>query len=731
MINPDPSSQPLCHARLVITQWETTSQRNSTINIDGESLDLAQATLIGKHKGSAILSRDARIREKIQRSVQVLNDELAEGGTVYGVNTGYGGSADVRCEPHEVHMLQQAFLQHLNCGMLPEPSPGGFETAHSPSLKQEWVRAAMAIRANSVARGHSAVRVSTIEALLELLRLDIVPIIPTRGSISASGDLSPLSYIAGMLEGNPGIYCWIGSGKDRRAIPASEALSFAGQQPIVFEPKEALGLVNGTAISAAVASLTLHSMHNLLALSQLLTAMNVEAVLGTATSFAPFISDVRPHPGQKQVASTILSALEGSNLATGLLESHTHSLFQDRYSLRTVPQWLGPFIEDLLLANEQLRVELNSTTDNPLIDPDTGDIYHGGNFQAVSVTSAMEKCRLAAQAVGRMLFSQFTEMVNPATNRGLPPNLCADEPSTSFTMKGIDTNMAGYMSELSFLANPVHNHVVCAEMGNQSLNSLALISARYGDTAMDILSIMCACTLYGVCQALDLRALNRHFVEKLEPLLYNNTARALDSMDVPMTCLAAAQKRVWQHVETELAKTTTLDAKDRFKKIMTGAKAPLLEVLDELNVEAKEMVSRTKSWAEQNAIDGLQLFEETRRTYLAVGDATHLLGRASKCLYQFIRKDLNVPMHRGVVDHPTYQSSGQMTNTANGNGISSSDGKWRKKTIGHWVSVIHEAIKSEKIMGVVVECLREGMNEDSPQLESLKPAMTNGVNSVL
>lgn len=135
-----------------------------------------------------------------------------------------GGSADVRCGPTEMRMLQQAFLQHLNSGILPFDMPTNTnENAHSPSLKQQWVRAAMVIRANSVARGHSAVRSSTIAALLELLNRDIIPVIPTRGSISASGDLAPLSYVAGMLEGNQAINCWIGPPDDRHSIPASEA----------------------------------------------------------------------------------------------------------------------------------------------------------------------------------------------------------------------------------------------------------------------------------------------------------------------------------------------------------------------------------------------------------------------------------------------------------------------------------------------------------------------------
>jgi phenylalanine ammonia-lyase len=468
-----------------------------------------------------------------------------------------------------------------------------------------------------------------------------------------------LSYIAGVLEGNPIIYCWVGSGQDRRPIPASEALATANMQPIVFEPKEALGIVNGTAISAAAASMTLGSMHNILSLTQLLTVMDVEAILGTATSFSPFISEVRPHPGQSEVASNILAALEETKLASGLLEDQHHALFQDRYSIRTTPQWLGPFLEDLLLANEQIAVELNSTTDNPLIDPETKTFYHGGNFQAVSVTTAMEKCRAAAQAIGRMLFYQFTEKVNPATNRGLPPNLCADEPSSSFTMKDVEINMASYLSELSFLGNTIHNHVVSAEMGNQALNSLALISARYADSSVDILTNMCACTLYGTCQALDLRAMNRIFEEKWKTYLHTQTEIFLTSYQVNQKQHTETQEKLWQSAKSGLATTTTLDTGDRFKKVMAAATAPLLDTLEKADTSGNDILSKIKQWTCDTITESVGLYNETRKEYLKLGDASEVLGRASKRLYRFIRNDLGVPMHKGVVDHHVRNSDPQ------------------------------------------------------------------------
>ena len=158
--------------------------------------------------------------------------------------------------------------------------------------------------------------------------------------------------------------------------------------------------------------------------------------------------------------------------------SEKGSLRQDRYSIRTAAQWLGPLLEDLTLAHEQFTIECNSVTDNPLID-NNGRTLHGGNFQAKSVTSAIKKTRLALQSIGQMLFTQRTELINPSINRKLPPYLVADEPGESFIFKSVDLLIAPLQSELGFLVNTVGSHVQPAEMGNQALNSLALISARY------------------------------------------------------------------------------------------------------------------------------------------------------------------------------------------------------------------------------------------------------------
>ncbi|OCL05332.1 putative phenylalanine ammonia-lyase [Glonium stellatum] len=733
------------HGSLVVAEWDKLRKQiehKTTVLVDGSSLDMASITAVASYGITGALSRHPVTINRINASVEFLDEYLAQGHTVYGINTGFGGSADVRT--NDTQVLQRSLLQMQQSGVLPVSKEQSLERENesiyggalysdpfaSLSMPEAWVRATMLVRCNSLARGHSAVRPCIIDYLMKLLKHNLIPVVPLRGSISASGDLSPLSYLAGALEGNPDIYVWTGDrnepGNPRRPIPASEALRMLKLKPITFGPKEALALVNGTAVSASVASLALHELHNLVSLSQVLTAMGVEAILGTAESFSPFISSVRPHAGQTEVARTILSLLSGSQLASGVAGSNTaaaHGLFQDRYSIRTVPQWLGPFVEDLLLAQDQVVTECNSTTDNPLIDATAREVYHGGNFQAISATTAMEKSRLAAQAVGRMLFAQCTELLNPATNRGLPPSLCADEPSLSFTLKGVDINMAAYMSELGFLANPVHSHVQNAEMGNQALNSLALVSARYAHAAIDMLSLMSASYLYTLCQALDLRVMHIYFIRELQPALERLVEELFGVMVEGEARIAPLKEAVWTHVTHEMMKTSTLDSVQRFEKIMP-ARAPMPQCNGSVNGLGNgngndHAATGAESTAEypagllvalyafrdRAASTALALFSQTRERYLADPDATPFLGAASKRMYAFVRKELQVPMNRGLIDHPTPVSGTVINGSING--TNQEDARVRKTT-GSWISMVYEALRQGRVTEVVVECLREG-----------------------
>ena len=454
------------------------------------------------------------------------------------MNTGFGGSADTRTK--KIKELQATLVRELHSGILSNPTRGSPLTSDvlpcknadsNTCMPEAWARASILVRINSLASGHSGVRPILISNMLELLRKNIIPRIPLRGSISASGDLMPLSYIGGTLEGKRSLTVWAGIKRDRRIVTAEVALAESSLDPVKLGPKEGLAIINGTAVSAGVAALAIHDANCIAILSQVLTAMSVEALQGTDESFDPFFSVVRPHSGQKDVARNIRNFLAGSKLVQRNNSPGAGTLRQDRYSIQTVPQWLGPILEDLRLASQQIKIECNSVTDNPLIDINldrtNARILHGGNFQAKAITSATEKIRLAVQTIGQMLFAQCTEIINPRLNYGLPPNLVVDEPSQSFLLKPVDIMIAALQSELGFLSNPAGVHVQSAEMGNQTLNSLGLISARYTHVALDVLSQLAAAHIFTLCQALDLRAMNFRFLEAVEASLRTITSESL------------------------------------------------------------------------------------------------------------------------------------------------------------------------------------------------------------
>jgi phenylalanine ammonia-lyase len=574
----------------------------------------------------------------------------------------------------------------------------------STSMPESWVRGSMLVRGNTLARGHSAVGYNIIETFPTLLNKNMIPLVPLRGSISASGDLSPLSYIAGVLEGNPKLELWTGgqNGEPRRLITADKALSELNIAPVIFGPKEGLGVLNGTAVSSAVAALALHETHLFAVLSQVLTAMGVEALNGTVESFNSFIAETRPHAGQIESARNIRSFLTDSKLARqsvniGLLGNNNIGLCQDRYALRTSSQWMGPQLEDLILAHRQVTVELNSTTDNPLVDVAGKKVHHGGNFQGVSVTSAMDKARFALQMMGKMLFAQSSELVNPAMNNGLPPNLVADEPSLSYTMKGVDINMAAYTSELGFLAHPVGPHVQSAEMSNQSLNSLALLSARYTHTALDVFSMSAAAYLYMLCQALDLRVMQVKFLTDIKPKLECITEEYFAVL-LPLGDLKLLQKELWGHIVQSFNSSTTQDSEDRFDNIARFAQSVLVSALEHHSPLKRDSnllcgITAISEWKVRVAKMMAGSFAGAHEKMLSSPDTAAYLGTASKRMFEYVRKNLGVPLHRGLVDHPSPAMGSKV------------DG--RKELTGTQISVIYAALRSGELFIPVIECLQQ------------------------
>lgn len=563
-------------------------------------------------------------------------------------------------------------------------------------MPAEWVKGTMLIRGNTVARGHSGVTLRVIETLVALLQNNLTPIVPLRGSISASGDLSPLSYIAGAITGNPDIYFQSPAG----IISAQEALRDINIEPIILGPKEGLGLMNGTAVSAAVASLAIYEAHHLAILSHVLTAMAVEALVGTVGSFDPFIASIRPHRGQVESARTVHQFLQGSRLAQGFdfdedVRQSAGGLYQDRYALRTASQWIGPQIEDLLLAHEQITTELNSTTDNPLVNVLNQAIHHGGNFQAASLTSAMEKTRLGLQMLGKLLFAQSSEMLNPMLSHGLPTNLVADEPSKSFTMKGVDIGMAAYMSELAFLANPVSSHVQSAEMHNQSINSLALISGRYTMQSVELVSLMSVSHLYVVCQALDLRVLELTFFDNLDPAMHAVNHDILNR-HLPPAALDAFGAELNTHIRTMWRSTSNKDTSERCSFIVDMAISILTRYLMQSpQGSLQEATSSIETWTARATSVLAETYKATKTTFFIHQNTADYLGQASQLMYCYVRQTLGVPFHKGLEDNPSPKEP------------LSADGR-RKQTIGSWIGIIYDSLRNGDLHEPLMECLVKG-----------------------
>ncbi|KAK4238774.1 L-Aspartase-like protein [Achaetomium macrosporum] len=718
------------HASAAYSDWAALQEKLRTheaVLVNGRDLTIADVVAVSLYKAQARLTDDPQALQLVRDSVSFLEWQLESGHVIYGVNTGFGGSADTRTQHFE--RLQSAAVQHLNVGILlkaDKTDPGSVEGGdngllRSHALPTPIVKAAMLIRCNSLMRGHSGVRINVIESVMRLLALNMTPVVPLRGSISASGDLSTLSYIAGTIEGNPDIFVKaVGVDGKTRILSASETLKIAGLEPVRLQAKEALGITNGTAPSCAAACIAIHQANQLALLTQLLTAMATEALDGTANNYHPFISSVRPHPGQAEVAHNILSFLAGSQISRlttpspGARPEIRTGLAQDRYALRTAPQWLGPQLEDLLLATRQVTTELNSTTDNPLIDfhPEGGSrVHHGGNFQAHVLTSAMEKTLLALQNLGRLLFAQCSELINNATNKGLPPNLSLDDPSASFTCKGFDVNMAAYAAELAYLARPISTHVQVAEMANQSVNSMALVAARCALEAVEVVALMAATYVYVLCQALDLRCLRLDF----------GAAVRANVKEVVRSCFFGgdgdgAFGDRWEvnpivHKMTEaiLLRWDQLSHLDLPDRCTTAAKESLATVLECL--EDRASVEGLRQYEKRMALS-LQACYGAVRTGFVRQPTTHLyISRASRVVYDFVRKELNIPLNRGVEDHPPrLQRRAEALRTGPGEADAGDVGnawgnawlrvpeteealKARSRTLGTMASEIYEALR--------------------------------------
>jgi len=370
--------------------------------LNGDDLEIDHVWAVAVERVSAELSDSARARMRASR--QVVETAAASPSRTYGVNTGFGRLVTKTIPPELADELQIRLLRSHACGV-GDPYP------------DEIVRAALLLRANALATGHSGTRVEVAELLLECLARGVLPRVPSRGSVGASGDLAPLAHLALPLIGEG--EAWF----DGELLPGGEALARAGLEPLRLRAKEGLSLINGTQFMAAFCALGVVRARRLAAAADIACALSLEALEGSRTAFSPAVQALRPLRGQAESAENVLLLLEGS----AIMDSHRWcDRVQDAYSLRCAPQVHGASRDLLRYIEETVAVELNAATDNPLVLLEEGEIVSAGNFHGQPVAFALDALAMAVSELASISERRTERLVNPSLSDGLPAFLAAD-----------------------------------------------------------------------------------------------------------------------------------------------------------------------------------------------------------------------------------------------------------------------------------------------------------------
>jgi histidine ammonia-lyase len=445
--------------------------------LDGETLRIRDVVAVAR--GRARVSLAARARDRLSRVRGYVDEIVARGDAVYGINTGFGKLSDVAIPHHRLSELQTNLIRSHAAGV-------------GAPLSEAEARAVMLLRANVLARGRSGIRADVVELLIGMLNAGLWPIIPEQGSVGASGDLAPLAHLALTVLGEGELRHGRGQGQ------AASVLREAGLDPAQLEPKEGLALINVTQAHTALAALAVADAWSLWDTAHVAGAATLDALLGTPTAFDKRIHEARGQHGQTRSAAISRRLIEDS----AIRESHLANdpRVQDAYALRCMPQVHGPVHDALVHADGVVTRELNAATDNPLIFDD-GAMLSGGNFHGHAVGMVCDFLAIALSALGSMSERRIDRLVNPDLNQGLPPFLAKD-PGVNSGFMMAQVTAAALASECKGLAHPATVDTIPTDGGKEDVVPMAMGAAvklrRVVQNVRHILAIELMCAMQGI-----------------------------------------------------------------------------------------------------------------------------------------------------------------------------------------------------------------------------------------